>query len=439
MANITQVTTIANLRTISKTQTTSVFVEGYYKSGDGGGGNYYCDLSDTTSKDNGGSIIVAIDGARWKLTQTDTLSIKQFGAKGDFATNDTVAFQSTINAITAQKGGVVQIPHGVYVLDQINLQNTPAMTITGTGQSSVLFFTSTTNDGIKITGSAGYVCLTDFWIVGSDKATAGSMINISSTTNPALLVDNIIINNGFNGILINTPGNDVFINNFLFNSQINAAILDYSGAWITQGNINGAKRYGYLKIDGLGPTISNVDIFGCKIGVQINPPTGKVCAQMRFDAVTCENGDYGYIFGPADGSIASLFLNQCSGTGNKINGILVNGANVNGLTITDFLSGGNLQDGIRVSAGKNIKVMSSTIAGNGGNGILLEGNSSSIHITDNSIGAGSLYVNNTGAGIVINSPVNGYMVINNILNGNKGGTIKDTGGTNKIVKDNLVI
>jgi len=102
------VDSVAAIRSLNHLNYTRCFVTGYYAAGDGGGGNYYYDPSDTTSADNGGSIIVATDGARWKLTYIQWLSVKQFGAKGDGVTDDTVAIQNCFNAIPT--GGTMYIP-----------------------------------------------------------------------------------------------------------------------------------------------------------------------------------------------------------------------------------------------------------------------------------------------------------------------------------------
>jgi hypothetical protein len=61
------VDTIVALRATSKTIYSRVVVLGYYAAGDGGGGIYYYDSTDLVSADNGGTIIVAADSARWKL------------------------------------------------------------------------------------------------------------------------------------------------------------------------------------------------------------------------------------------------------------------------------------------------------------------------------------------------------------------------------------
>lgn len=88
------VATIAVLKTLPKTGSPEAFVMGYYAAGDGGGGQYRYDSSDAISTDNGGTIIVAADGGRWKLVTTNTINVRQFGAKGDNSTDDTAAIQA---------------------------------------------------------------------------------------------------------------------------------------------------------------------------------------------------------------------------------------------------------------------------------------------------------------------------------------------------------
>lgn len=102
------VSTIALLKALDRNRYSRAFVAGYYAAGDGGGGSYWLDPSDNASADNGGSIIVAADGGRWKLTDTSRLSVFQFGAKGDKVTDDTVAIQNCYNAVTL--GGTMYIP-----------------------------------------------------------------------------------------------------------------------------------------------------------------------------------------------------------------------------------------------------------------------------------------------------------------------------------------
>lgn len=140
------VTSIANLRTCLKTGNGEVFVTGYYSQGDGGGGNYWYNSADTSSSDNGGTIIVASDGGRWYLTNISSgISVKQFGAKGDGTTDDTLACQSALN-----NSLIVRFPTGTYKLTSV-LTGTIQHQITGDGIGNTNFNPSfTTTPAIAI-------------------------------------------------------------------------------------------------------------------------------------------------------------------------------------------------------------------------------------------------------------------------------------------------
>lgn len=107
------VTSITNLRAVLHTAASYVFVTGYYVSGDGGGGPYYYDSTDVSSIDNGGTVIVASDGGRWKLVYTAQLTVKQFGAKGDGSTNDATAVQAALTFCMANQKAL-RFPAGKY-------------------------------------------------------------------------------------------------------------------------------------------------------------------------------------------------------------------------------------------------------------------------------------------------------------------------------------
>lgn len=172
------VDSIAALKALPKAGIQKAFVTGYYAAGDGGGGQYWYDSTDTTSSDNGGTIIVAADGGRWKLVLTGPVSVKQFGAKGNYTgaaitgQDDTAAIQACINWVQANTNsptyqsyspsvgtGVVYFPQGSYGVSA-PLVVTVKLCILGEGQTEYTYGSRLTQtvanaDLFQISASAG--------------------------------------------------------------------------------------------------------------------------------------------------------------------------------------------------------------------------------------------------------------------------------------------
>lgn len=91
------VATYAALRAFAGTSKT-VNVTGYLASAAPSGiaGIFTCDDADTTSTDNGGTIIVASNGKRWKRVFSGAVHVTWFGAKGDGATDDSTAILAAV-------------------------------------------------------------------------------------------------------------------------------------------------------------------------------------------------------------------------------------------------------------------------------------------------------------------------------------------------------
>lgn len=121
------VTNVAALRLVDATKYTAVNTLGYYTAGDGGQGAYRYDSTDTTSADNGGSVIVGLAGARWKLQEVaGIVNVKQWGAKGDdnnlngTGTNDTASIVAAL-AYIHNEFKTLYFPAGCYDVTSISL------------------------------------------------------------------------------------------------------------------------------------------------------------------------------------------------------------------------------------------------------------------------------------------------------------------------------
>lgn len=79
----TLVDSISALRLLSNSSITTAYVSSYYGDGLGGGGEFYVNSSDTTSTDNGGTIIVDALSRRWYRRQYLWTTMLQWGAKPD--------------------------------------------------------------------------------------------------------------------------------------------------------------------------------------------------------------------------------------------------------------------------------------------------------------------------------------------------------------------
>ncbi|AYQ38541.1 putative exported phage protein [Burkholderia aenigmatica] len=95
------VDSVAALRALPKTIYNNAFTTGYYAANDGAAGAFRLDPTDTTSADNGGTIIVAADGGRWKkLIVGKMVCASEFGVVMDGRDN-TAASKAAIAAASA--------------------------------------------------------------------------------------------------------------------------------------------------------------------------------------------------------------------------------------------------------------------------------------------------------------------------------------------------
>ena len=152
----TPVANVAAVRLLSKTGPCKATTLGYTTAGDGGAATYILNLADTTSADNGGSIIVGVDGGRWYLTSDYTVTSKMFGCKMDGTSDDSVAFQAAVNYAIANRRGL-QVSGGTMALSaQIVGVGPLALSGEGMGQTSFKWPAGSlaANSGFNLTTTA---------------------------------------------------------------------------------------------------------------------------------------------------------------------------------------------------------------------------------------------------------------------------------------------
>lgn len=111
----------AAVRALPFAKIKAVTALGSLNAGDGGNGVYYPDPADTTSADNGGSILVTSDGGRLKLVQSTPMRLSQFSAVLDGVANDSTAMQKLVDA---NKGKMVIVDRGVAMIAGVTLSGT---------------------------------------------------------------------------------------------------------------------------------------------------------------------------------------------------------------------------------------------------------------------------------------------------------------------------
>ncbi|MDY5105803.1 MAG: hypothetical protein SPE78_01465 [Actinobacillus minor] len=112
-----QVESIAELRTIEPVEHNQhILVRSYYDGGNKGGGVFYADFADTTTTDNGGTVIVTNSGKRWLRIHTQAV-VEEFGAVADKVNDDTDAFLRAADYAKAKK--LPFVAQGKYKLTQI--------------------------------------------------------------------------------------------------------------------------------------------------------------------------------------------------------------------------------------------------------------------------------------------------------------------------------
>ena len=134
------------------------FISGFSASGDGGGGTFIWNPTDT--RDDNNATIIQVTGTstgRWNRVFTGEYNVKWFGATGNGSTDDTAAVQAAINYVIEVKGALY-IPTGVYACNALTLNYAQGMSVRG--DRSTYNGSTSTGTVIKWTGGSTGTLLT---------------------------------------------------------------------------------------------------------------------------------------------------------------------------------------------------------------------------------------------------------------------------------------
>lgn len=323
------VATVAQLKAMDPSKYKNITTLGYHVAGDGGGGSYVFGANDD-ARDNGGTVLAAKGGGRWKLVSSGTLSLRQFGAKGDDRTDDTESIQNWLNAI--RKGQTGYAPAGRYRFSKpLTGPIREAVGIRGDGsQQTVFVYNGEDRDTDLITfGSDDFNLtgwtLSSFGIDSRTNMTGGAALHIKRMVGGTRLNDVSISalnkpKNCWNGVWfdrtnvttyetfeINVQNEGIMISGTGNDDSASDLVLDkgtitfcrvgihagggFGGLYVGQVLVYGAKKSGFLQDNSLAKRgnreiiLSNLCVLDAchEYNVHINDPLSQI-ATLQMDA-----------------------------------------------------------------------------------------------------------------------------------------------------------
>jgi len=370
------------------------------------------------------------------------INVKDHGARGNGIDLDTTAILDIIANLPVG-GEQLYFPSGIYPVDQpLNFINKSGVSIVGDGFSTILYQKNPTLDLLNISGTSSGFILRDIWVGGQLDASAGSVVNVTSTGNPAFIADNIIVSGGYNNVRF-AGGFSSYISHFTFTQPTNTYFVfdnPTMGVCLSDGQFsgdNGNTGAAIEWIGGNGLEINHVDIFRTNIGIKMVPPAGVVSGHGRFQSVTVEETSLNkpaWWVGGSGGSLYQVHLTDCWGAaapGPDGHGMIIAPGIVD-INLNNFSGIGNGGHGfIAFTGGFNIN--GGQFNGNAGNGISLFPSISDFKIR------GMIAKSNRNYGIYLYPGAsNKYVISENLVSGNDIGGLFDGGmGSQKAVLNNL--
>jgi hypothetical protein len=401
-----------------------------------------------------GMSYTADDGTSRQMTDKlgDTKSVRDFGATGDGATNDTAAINAALATFNGY-GGTLLFPLGSYLY-------TPGLvvptSVTLQGQGAILVAAGAPAVNCILLGIASG--LRNLKLIAQSNAVAGSMVY--ATGNNARVIDcymlNYYVGITFQGLSSAAPLIGATLHDVLMNGPPNASaavMIDHFGGFnFTDLLISGttAPYPAASVIISRGDT-GFLSRMNCTLhgSMRVAPPALGATIAMRFTDIFCDlpgNIDAavfapgpggsivntlisnGWFSGSNTGNGMSVFANN-DGASGLISGFVMNNCNFHGNSSTGLSIGGTGVD--------HLVVTGATVTGSGASGVFVNGgaNISLVGVQSGALGGNA---GNIGNGIGLAGALDYYIVQGCTTNGNTGGGLVDgASGTHKSLTGNI--
>lgn len=363
----------------------TVHTFGYTTLGDGGANSYKI-VAGATGTDDGGSFLNLVTGLQAQATfDLDNINVKQFGAVGNGTTDDTAAIQACIDFVRDDRGGIVVVPAGTYLISSTltisDWYGSAAMTLQGEGSGPW------NKDGIITTDTH-----TSLFVVTADSF---DLFKITSTSQT--IIRNISIRDNFSGT--RTSGDAIFLERF------------GDGLISDDGNVTGV-------------LIENIGIKGFFNAIRAIRLQTSTIRQMFIedciqDGIKLESTSVG---GGTSVTLENNLVKECGRDNYSINGMsysslencasdsagrhsyfmdgVTNGRNNNGITFSGTGSEGATTDGIHFTSGNPGMVINAGLySGSGNSNIFTESLGITILGSKNQL-AGAFGIETAGNGTV---------------------------------------
>jgi hypothetical protein len=335
---------------------------------------------------------------------TGSVSVLDYGAKGDGVTDDTAAIQQAIDAVGAAGGGLVHLPAGTYLLNSGLSWTANNIWLQGAGMGATRINVGFASGNVILIGNGtanpNNNTISDLSINAPSARSGGGTIVVRNAYNTALrnlrfeanLYDGIVIDGG--------PGQYItHIDSCLIASGRYGVTLSQDGTlvqetFISNCNIANSSVAGLFLRNCSGVYCNYVSILTCAVGVSAFPAAGQTVVWVFMQGVAADsctgNGWQLYTDG---GVLAGWQLVNCWGASN--------GQASNGIGLEINEDSGTCGD-ITIANGRFIA--------NGGSGILI-GKSSDVQIVNVSANDNSRTTNDAKHGVEVAADVSQWAII----------------------------